>query len=152
MRQLILVLALALCAGCGSDSNPVFQPDADVDGRWTFSANPFDPPEAFACSGGHTGFSGTNLCSPFDLDLAQNGTAFTGSSSGPYCGFDWTVTGTVNGTLISGTIVLTDGMTTQRITFTGVVSANSALLDPERLSEDGLSGDCTVVGFYNASR
>ena len=94
----------------------------------------------------------TALCSPFILDLLQDDSVVSGTSPEAYCGFDFTVSGTVRGDRVSGEFVLDDGNIVQRMTYIWTVVDDTGIVEPQIFSQDGLSGDCTVDGFYRALR
>jgi hypothetical protein len=126
--------------------------DADLTGLWTLAADGVSPPRTVSCSGGHAGMGNQALCALFDLDLQQNGAAFTGTSTQTYCGADFSATVTVSGDQIAGEIVIDAGATTQRFNFSGSVTGDAAVIDPGSFSQDGLTGSCTTSGFYAAVR
>jgi len=150
LARLAIVVALVVVPGCSGDDDVM--PDDDMTGLWTFTADGASPPETLVCSGGHVGLENLPLCNPFDLDLAQVGASFSGTSSQMYCSADIMATGTVNGDSLAGEVVIDGGASTQRFTFTGTVTGDSAVIDPGSFSVDGLTGSCTTSGFYNAVR
>jgi len=150
LARLALVMALVVVPGCSSSDDPMS--DEDMTGLWTLTADAGSPPKTLVCSGGHAGLANLTLCSPFDLDLDQVGSSFSGTSSQAYCLADFATTGTVNGDDLAGEIVIDGGASLQRLTFTGTVTGDTAVIDPGSFSVDGLTGSCTTSGFYDATR
>jgi len=148
VAALLFVVGLGRC----SDDESAIIPDADMTGTWFLTADAARPPATFACSGEHAGMGNTALCSPFVLDLQQDQSTVSGTSPQAYCGFDFTVSGTVSGDRVAGEFVLDDGVVVQRITYIWTVSDDTGIVEPQIFSQDGLSGNCTVGGLYRALR
>jgi hypothetical protein len=146
-----VALLVALTARCSDDDDMSTTPDANLTGLWTLTADGFSPPTRLACNGGHSTMAGQPLCFSFNLDLALTGGSYSGSSTQTYCGADWSAVIVVNGNDLSGEIVSDDGTDVQRFTFSGTASGTTATIVPLTFSEDGLSGNCTMSGFYDAA-
>jgi len=152
-RLLVLVsvflLASALSCTDGED-DPISGQEPDLTGVIFLVADGFSPPTTFACNAGHSGMSNAPLCSSFDLDLQPEGGGYIGTSTQNYCGAEFSAVVSVNGSDLSGQIVADDGSEVIRFTFTGSTTGSTAIIEPGSFSVDGLSGNCTTSGFYNA--
>lgn len=153
MKIFVGSVLLLITMGCSSDSNVMGVPDADLNGLWSLVADLASVPETLSCTDGHAGLSNMALCSPIAVNIQQNGDSFTGSSQQVFCGYTWTVTGTVSGDNVAGILVADDGVDIHRISFDAVVTAaDSMVVGPKRFTIDGLTGSCLVTGRYVASR
>jgi hypothetical protein len=150
-RTVVVLFCVVVLGRCSSDDSAII-PDVDMTGTWFLTADAARPPATFACSGEHSGMGNTALCSPFVLDLQQDERVVSGTSTQAYCGFDFTVSGTVSGDRVAGEFVLDDGVVVQRITYIWTVTDDTGIVEPQIFSQDGLSGSCTVGGFYRALR
>ena len=153
-RQGLLAAVLLVAIGCssGDDDGEFIDPAVDMTGTWSFAASTSKPPQAAACTGTLSSFSGQPLCGSLGLEIEQDGATFTGTSTAEFCSATHTIAGEVTGTGVSGVITSSDGSDVEQVTFSGQVSGDSATFDVERLTVAGSSDFCTLTGTYNAFR
>ena len=149
-RRVVVLLAMSawMLTGC-SDDDVSSTPDLNMNGTWSFSASINSPPRAVACTGTLSSMSGQSLCDAFEVDIAQTESSIGGSSTSTFCGLDFQVTGSVDGSSVNGQFIEDSGTDVFTVPFTGQGSAGTLTVDVESFSTPG--GFCTTTGTYTAT-
>ncbi len=141
---LILLPACSSSDGDGSDGNS----SAGFSGTWDVS---LDGVTTQTCSGDLEGVVIT-FCDDYEVTIMQTGNTVSGTFDAPCFPASGSLTGTISGGILSGTLTLTTGPETTHTEFSATVSGQMIVIMFDRLTLDGFTGECVLSGTWSGPR
>ena len=142
----LLLLLVAACSSGGSSSDG--DSPTGFSGTWDVS---LDGLITQTCSGDLEGTVIT-FCDDYELTIMQTGNMVSGTFDAPCFPASGSLTGTLSGSVLTGTLTLTTGLETTHTEFSATVSGQMIVIMFDRLTLDGFTGECVLSGTWSGPR